>query len=87
MGAASLGGAVGASNPQRNPRYSAQRGDISATNGGVAGALKKVNKKTRNCGFLSVVLKDYASILAYLALASMNALRGGTSSPINIEKT
>ena len=29
----------------------------------------------------------YASIFAYTAFFSINSLRGGTSSPINIEKT
>jgi hypothetical protein len=35
---------------------------------------------------LKILLIDiYASTRAYLALASMNSLRGGTSSPISIE--
>ncbi len=43
-------------------------------------------KKPRNAGLSNYVFNDYASILAYLALASMNARRGGTSSPISMEK-
>ena len=37
--------------------------------------------------FMNILKLNYASIFAYLAFFSINSLRGGTSSPINIENT
>lgn len=49
----------------------------------------KKNKKSASieadCAIFDV--KFYASILAYVAFASINSLRGATSSPINMENT
>ena len=37
-------------------------------------------------GFKNLVMKNYASIFAYVAFFSMNSRRGATSSPISMEK-
>lgn len=51
--------------------------------------LCAVTKKQPPCFYKTAVLflrKNYASIFAYFAFFSMKSRRGGTSSPISIEK-
>jgi hypothetical protein len=52
------------------------------------GDKTKIKKGTRHTHLVPFTLNQgYISTFAYLAFASMKALRGGTSSPISIENT